>query len=583
MSRETQQTTKRTRSTLPPPLTLEVQIQRAQQTAWMYAWDHDRQRLRVTGVQQAHTDLPADLASLRIESQKEVPVLVFAPPQGLAPGTWVSVRILGALQRLPAKPADSHAFPLDGWLLLAVPDLPQCLLAFTSLEELPAEFLAACHTYWRYQAMLSSVSVAQIVSHPATTVEQRLREARGWLKRAQHEQAQHRRVSVAQTEEKAVAWRSIEGLTAEQRRQMGQAKTLEELTPFLQAEQLIQFVPPRYQQALSHLLLDDERLLAFLHRPLLQRRTGILGLQQWRSNEGLFLVTDRQLLWLRDFFSPGSSGMTTGYFAHTAPLERLSSIQVLPLGPTPAPWADALRTRSLPYVRLALEIASLTGSEWFVVEFPPGATTEEALARVATVLHAFLPLAPGQQERRVCRLPQIEAWMPRGAEAERLAALGGIFPEEGKHRLEQRLAERLATTGEDLLVSVLVPALVEYQSPPRLVALTRQAVLLFDEAVEKRLFLSKRPASGQIVEHRYELPHISSAQLNYSLFGSSLRLFVPHQRNGVQHLDIPFHSPAIAWFLPLFTRLRLLLTSPVHQTQPECASGEAKGVSYVNA
>jgi hypothetical protein len=567
MRTETRQATKGTHVPTPQPLMAEVQIRRTQQACWVYAWDRDRQHVRVTGRQQAHADLPADLAGLPIEGQKEVPALVFAP-QSLAPGTWVSVRIVGALQTLPAQSTDPHAFPLDGWLLLAVPDLSQYQPSFSSLEEIPADLLAACQSYMRYRAMLSSVSVREIVSHPTEVVEQRLREARGWLKRAQHEQTRHRRdrrVSASQTtqpEEKAVAWRSIEGLTVKQRRQMAQAKTLEALTPFLQAEQLIQFVPTRYQQALTQLLLDDERLLAFLHRPLLQHRTGVLGLQRWRSNEGLFLVTDRQLLWLRDFFSPGSSGMTTGYFAHMAPLERLASVQILPPGLTPAPWAEALGTRSFPYARLVLELASQAGSEWFVVEFPAGTMTEKALVRVATILQAFLPLAPGQPERRVCCLPVVEAWMPRGTEAERLAALGGIFPQESRQHLEQCLEQRLAATGEELLVSVLVPALVEYQSPPRLVALTQRAVLLFDETVEKRLFPSKRPTRRPIVERRYELTRISSAQLNYSLFGSSLRLFLP-QPQQVQYEDIPFHSPAIAWFLPLFTRLRLLLSSPL--------------------
>ena len=64
---------------------------------------------------------------------------------------------------------------------------------------------------------------------------------------------------------------------------------------------------------------------------------------------------------------------------------------------------------------------------------------------------------------------------------------------------------------------------------------------------------------------RYELATISSAQLRYSLVGSSLSLFVP-QLDGQTHQQvIPFHSPAIAWFLPLFTRLRVALSGPYHE------------------
>jgi DNA mismatch repair protein MutS len=42
-------------------------------------------------------------------------------------------------------------------------------------------------------------------------------------------------------------------------------------------------------------------------------------------------------------------------------------------------------------------------------------------------------------------------------------------------------------------------------------ATSNSLIIMFDEAVEKRLFLPKRSAKSQIVEHRYELTHISSA------------------------------------------------------------------------
>ncbi len=53
--------------------------------------------------------------------------------------------------------------------------------------------------------------------------------------------------------------------------------------PHAQAEHLIRFVPERFQQALADLLLDDERLLAFVERPLLRQRTGLPGMQTWCS------------------------------------------------------------------------------------------------------------------------------------------------------------------------------------------------------------------------------------------------------------------------------------------------------------
>src|SRR5205085_1790188 len=117
----------------------------------------------------------------------------------------------------------------------------------------------------------------------------------------------------------------------------------------------------------------------------------------------------------------------------------------------------------------------------------------------------------------------------------------------------------------EVLVSVLVPALEDYHSPARLIALTRQAVLLLEERSGKQLRAIRAQEDASRQEQRYELATISSAQLRYSLLGSGLSLFVP-QPNGQTHQQvIPFHSPAIAWFLPLFTRLRVALSSPYRE------------------
>jgi len=299
-------------------------------------------------------------------------------------------------------------------------------------------------------------------------------------------------------------------------------------------------------------------LLAFVERPLLRHRTGWLGMQTWRSNEGLFLVTDRQVLWLRDFLAPGSSFLPGGYIAHMAPLEHLQSIALLPAGTAPAEFADRLEAEDSPYPRLVMEVASCTGCELFVIEFPHTPEMEKALARITGILRAFLPSPQGTDDQRVRRLPVVEAWLPRGAEAEQLALLGGTVPAAMSQRLEHRLADLLDAGGEEVLASALVPALEDYKSPARLVALTRRALFMLEDAS------STSPRSKGAQEHalRYDLAAISSAQLRYSLLGSSLSIFVPQTAGRAQQHVFPFHSPAIARFLPLFTRLRLLLSGP---------------------
>ncbi len=173
-----------------------------------------------------------------------------------------------------------------------------------------------------------------------------------------------------------------------------------------------------------------------------------------------------------------------------------------------------------------LEVACSSGSELFVVEFPPEPEIEKALARITSILRAFLPQPTGYDDRRVRRLPLVEPWMPCGAEAEQLAGLGGIVSATIAQSLEQQLACMVDASGEELLASALIPALEDYSSPPRLVALTRKALLVIEQGRDKpRPFTAVRVDRHEHVQ-RYELVSVSSAQLRYSLLGSSLSIFV---------------------------------------------------------
>jgi len=251
-----------------------------------------------------------------------------------------------------------------------------------------------------------------------------------------------------------------------------------------------------------------------------------------------------------------------GFIAHAAPIERLKSIMQLSVGRTPDALLPYLAESESPYLRLVMEVESSLGSEHMVIEFPRGAASEQALARLISLLRGFLPLATGKDDRRLRRLPQVEAWCPQGAEAQRLAGLGGVVPVEVRQRLEQRLAEVLNVSGETLLVSVPVPALEEYHSPARLVALTNQGVLFLDDTWEKQQHgLEKQRRQTEAMRY-YAINALSSVQLRTSLVASSFSLFVPQPMHRPSMEVIPFHSPAYAWFLPLFTRLRVLLGCP---------------------
>lgn len=571
---ETQQA-KSKRTVVSDSMLFDVSVQHPQHNCLRYGWDRERDCLRVTGVQPATPGLPADLATLRLPGQVDVPVLVLTPSSS-PPGTLVQARLLGALRdNSPEAEGEGEGegtFPLEGWILVAVAGIDTTFSGCGSLEQLPPAHLAQLQTYVQARILTQAKEqgqqsyeevreVREVSLCDMETSARRLREARVFLKREQRARPRGKEWLKREKEEKPVTWRAIEGLSESLRAEMLK-KAVSDTAPYAQAEHLIRFVPQRFQQALADLLLDDERLLAFVERPLLQHRTGVLGMQTWRSNEGLLLITDRQVLWLRDFLSPGSGFLQGGYIAHSAPLERLKRVELLPTGKVPDEFADRLESRNSPYLRLMMEVESRMGSELFVVEFPLQPEVEKALARILSLLSSFLPSPEGKEDRRLRRLPVVELWQPQGAEAERLAGLGGLVSPEVAEPLEQRLVRLLQQTNDERLISALVPALEDYQSPARLVALTRSAVLILENTGRKQHRLLTAQEEQMVQVHRYELTTISSAQLRYSLVGASLSLFLPQPDGRAQQQLIPFQSPALAWFLPLFTRLRIALSGP---------------------
>ena len=436
---------------------IEVQVRQPHLDCPIYSWDRERERMRVADIYRAEPGLPADLASFQLERQLEVPVLLLST-HSFPLGALASARLLGAVS-LTSTETQEQQYPLDDWVFVAAAEVDSSLALYQSLEMLPPAHLAALRAYVRAQA--KQQSTAEIELYSAEMAARCIRETRLLLKREQRSQPKGKSWLKREEEERPVAWRAIEGLTEALRLQLRQDAVLQDgkNAPHAQAEHLIRFVPQRFQQALADLLFDDERLLAFVERPLLRHRSGWLGMQTWRSNEGLFLVTDRQVLWLRDFLAPGSGFLPGGYIAHSAPLEHLQGIAILPAGNVPVELASRLEPGDSPYPRLVMEMASCTGSECFAVEFPQKAEMEKALAQINNILRAFLPYPEGVDDQRVRRLPIVEAWLPRGAEAERLAGLGGIVPSDIAKRLEQRLANLLERDGEELLVSALVPEL----------------------------------------------------------------------------------------------------------------------------
>ena len=546
------------------PMMVDIQIQHAARDCLIYTWDREQACLRVSGMHSAEPGLPADQATFLIEGERAVPVFLVTPFSS-PPGTSLQGRILGALGSPLPKDGD-ETLPTNGWTFVATLAADTTFATSEALTQLPQSLRQALEAFvcrdMHNDSQASSLSITWLDASRAAHL---IRETRLLLKRQHRDHATKRHWLKQEETPVPVAWRAIEGLNDTLRGQVQQAPFLrsEMNAPHTQTERLIRFVPQRFQHVLADLLHESEQVLVFVERPLLRRGMGLPGLSKWRSNQGVFLVTDRQMLWLRDCFTPGAATfLPGGYIARTLPLERLQRASILLPGKIPAELEAYVGSRDSPYVHLMLEVAGSGGSEVLAVAFPHLAEVEKALAHISTLLVSFLPYQDGQTDRRVRCVPSVEAWIPQGAEAEQLAKLGGIVPAAITERLETRLSDHIGSTQEDVLASALVPALEDYKSPARLIALTRRELIVIGDThgSARRWPKTKRERGGTI--HRFDIGALSSAQLHYSLVGSTLSVIEPQPAGQPLHHMFPFHSPAIARFVPLFTRLSLLLRMP---------------------
>lgn len=536
------------------PMLLDVRIRQTHRDCPRYRWDRGQGCLRFAGIHHATPGLPADLAVLLLEGQTAIPMLLLTT-HSIAPDTVATARLLGAFCILPHGVLQREA-PLADATLVAVAVDDETLSTWESLELLPSAQREALQQYVQRQRS-GQQHEENVVCVDASTAAQQIREARLLLKRQQRANKRSEHWRGRNQQEHPVAWRAVEELPAALRLQIQQDHFLSanRHAPHAQAEQLLRSVPQRFQEALSHLLLDDERLLVFIERPLLAQSKGLFGRQTGQAHEGLLLLTDSQLLWVRDFFASRTDTTLNGYIAHSLPLARLARLALLPAEQHAATWMKQLTPQTSPYQRVVWESASGTGSEVCAIAFPVRAELDDALKRLLALAQGFLPAPAGTSDQRVRRLPSVEPYQPQGAERTALEGLGGSLSVSSQQRLEEHLTAYISSSSAALLTTALVPALEEYHSPARIVALTRQALLVFDEQDRT----AQQPA---VQRHAYALQTLSSVQLRSSLLGASLSLCLPQTNGTTTQIVLPFHSPALALFLPLFTRLRLLLNTP---------------------
>jgi inorganic pyrophosphatase len=567
---------------------IDVVVHRPARTCYQYRYDAEKGALTLAGVYRASTSLPGDLAYLPWDQpdtgdeesgtggSHAGPTILLISSQPNPPTTHVRARLLGGAQLTALSDTGIPAF--NTWLLVAVPDIDPAYAPWTGIADLPAEIRSAINRFARdlvlstgeVQGALTVAEAAEkIPSHPSVCAHAEKGpaspEALSWRSAAdaltivRQATAAHRRFArerqartvlpgerlYVQDRDAAppAAWRAITGVSPHMLRERG-------MDAYAEAEHLLQYIPLRFQRYLSELLLGDERVLLFVERPALTVREGPLHLRTRRLAEGMLLVTDRQVLWLRDFAGPDATMVAWGYVARSCPIERLSGARLIPAGQAPGQSASS-------HAQIAIQSAAVHGTDTFTVEFPAELTP--ALEQAVQLIARFLPLPgdQGQQDRRVRRVPHVEPWQPQADEIAALEGLGGLIPSAIQKQLEEALPTALEP-GEMLLVRALAPAIAEAHVGPRLLALTPQRVILLSAATDRRQSSAATPAITS-----WPLAAIAAVQLQHSLLGCSVTLVTPTPKGETSYPSVPFNSPAIVPFRALFTRLRLLLAGPL--------------------
>ena len=146
-------------------------------------------------------------------------------------------------------------------------------------------------------------------------------------------------------------------------------------------ENLLPWLPTRFQRYVRELLLPDERVLAFVERPALVRGPV---LRRQRLSHGVLLVTDRQLLLVEDALPPSQQlHVDWGYAALSLALERVGGCSLR----EGDGWLD-----------LKVEVEAAGGAESISVALPP--SCEDGAGDVLSVLEAFTRRGPLALQRR---------------------------------------------------------------------------------------------------------------------------------------------------------------------------------------
>lgn len=292
-----------------------------------------------------------------------------------------------------------------------------------------------------------------------------------------------------------------------------------EVEPHTIAEYAVPRLPQRFQEYIARMLLPEERILLFIHRPAaaLTRRPRLLGGIQLA--EGILVVTDRQVLFMEDVLPPGATMVHWGFDATLFAIERLNR-------------ATVVENRRI--ATLAVTVGGAYGEESLRFDFP--VVFRPALQEAAGMLNPFSGRPPTRALRRVYPASEEKhdnapAWAGELLDARPIA-----------------WAEA-ATRGRGVGGRVTL-------SPERLVI---------------------RPEGQPLVS--IDTAAITSIRLTISLLGCSFSVVAP-QNGALQKQRIKFEYPQEHQFAAVTATLRSILGNPPHRcsgSAPPAALSTAGG------
>jgi hypothetical protein len=559
-------------------------------------------------------------------------VLLLADPPN-PPGVWVRTRVVGAWR--PARAAadvgvtaaaggpTAVADTLDAgdaaataptlralgqWTLIAVPHADERLTAVAELRDLPAE--RRSHLT---RALLSLGACAGDQGEPlgewlaAREAFDLCNRARLLARRTGGSDAAEgtpgtpsgdlRRRGADDTEH--AAWHVLSGLTPAELRAFGAGA-------YAAAEHVSRLVPARFRHYLDELLMPSERVLCFAERAAIRRRPD--GIRAFLPGQhgvylaaGLLLVTERQVLCLRDFAPPDATLIEWGYLARSYPLGRMVGAALLPPGtgietgltprdipglpPTALPAAVAAGAAADPetrrelacdhLARLVIFVEARGGMEVGAMAMPAAAIG--GLDWAATLLRRFAPRqgSAAAADQRIRPVPAVAPWRPSDEELAALEGLGGEIAAPLRAALDDALARALADGENSLVVARAADPAASGggQSAAHLLALTpRRLIAVRARRAARAAHSAAGAARVETTVTSVPVGALSSAALQHSLLGCALwarrparsmpTSSRPDSSAEAQMVTVGFASPAITSFHALFVRLSALLGGP---------------------